>query len=90
MGRECCTHGGSWGGQRELRTEFWCLNLKARYFLGDLGAGNKIILKRILNKYDGNKWIGYGWLWIGTKWRVLVNVIMNLRVVLNVRNILTC
>jgi hypothetical protein len=43
-----------------MRTGFWCGNLKARDFLGNLGADKKIILKGILNMYDGRRSIGCG------------------------------
>jgi hypothetical protein len=34
--------------------------------LGDPGAGNRIILKRITKKDDERAWSGFNWLRIGT------------------------
>jgi hypothetical protein len=37
-------------------------HLKERYSLGGLGMVGRIILKCILQKYDGRAWTGYIWL----------------------------
>jgi hypothetical protein len=41
-------------------------NLTERDFLEDVGMNGKIILEWILGKYDGEIWIGFIWLRIGT------------------------
>jgi hypothetical protein len=46
-----------------------------RDHLENIGAGGKIILKRILKKWDG-VWTGLNWLKIGTRWRALVNAVI--------------
>jgi hypothetical protein len=61
-------------------TEFWWKNLSKRDHLVDPGIYGRIILRRIFRKWD--VW-GMGWIELAKnrdRWRVLVNVAMNLRV----------
>jgi hypothetical protein len=48
-----------------MHTDYQSGNLKARDHLGDIGAGVRIILKRILKKYGVKMWAGFIWLRIG-------------------------
>jgi hypothetical protein len=43
-------------------TGFWSENLKERDQWGDPGVDRKIILRRILRKWDLGVWTGYSWL----------------------------
>jgi hypothetical protein len=62
-----------------MHTKIWLENLKGRNHSQDLGVDGKVILERILWKWDGKMWIGFIWLrW--DQWRALVNPIMNFRV----------
>jgi hypothetical protein len=61
MGRTCGTHG----------KRFWWGDLMERNNLEDLGVDERIILKWILKKSDGESWTGLLWLKIGTGDRLL-------------------
>jgi hypothetical protein len=67
---------------------FWCGNLRERDLFEDLGVDGRIILKWTFKKQNGRAWIGFIWKRTGTM-RGVVNMIMNLRVPLYVRNFLT-
>jgi hypothetical protein len=54
------------GEMRSVIQFFWLENLKGRDHLEDLSIDGRIILERILGKYDGNIWTGFIWLRIGT------------------------
>jgi hypothetical protein len=43
-------------------TGFWCGDLRERDHLRDLGVDGSIILRWILNKWDGKAWTGLMWL----------------------------
>ena len=49
------------------------INMKERDHLGDQGLDGKIMLRWIFRKWD----VG---VWTGSRWRALVNAVMNLRV----------
>lgn len=62
-------HGwGMWHvwGWIEMHVGFWWENLKEIRHLEDLEVSGRIILKWIINKYDGMTFIGYIWLRIET------------------------
>jgi hypothetical protein len=64
-------------GRREMHTEFWCGNLNERDRLYDIK----------MNAETG--WKGMDWIHLAQdrdKWRVLVNIVMNLRVPLMLSN----
>jgi hypothetical protein len=48
------------------RRGFWCGNLREGDHWGDSGVDGRIILRRILGKWDVGVWTGLGWLRIGT------------------------
>jgi hypothetical protein len=76
-------------GRGEVCTGFWWGNLSEKDHWGDPSVDGRIILKRIFSKLDVGIWIGLSWLRIETKWRALVNAVMNLRVPYNAGNFLT-
>jgi hypothetical protein len=41
------------GVRGDMGTKFWWGNLRARYYLGDLGVDERIILKCIFKTLDG-------------------------------------
>jgi hypothetical protein len=43
-----------------MKTKFLSKNLKGRVHSEDLGIEGKIILERILGRYGGRVWSGYG------------------------------
>jgi hypothetical protein len=51
---------------REVHTGFWWGDLIERNNLEDLGVDERIILKRIPKKLDGESWSGLLWFRIGT------------------------
>jgi hypothetical protein len=62
-----------------MYTAFWNGNLRGRAYLVDLGVDGRIMLKRILKKWDG----GMDWIDLTKdrdRWRALVNAVLNLRV----------
>jgi hypothetical protein len=59
MARACSTHEGEEEG-------FWWENQKVRHHQEDLEIGGRIILKWIVEKYDGVVWTGLIWHMIGT------------------------
>jgi hypothetical protein len=66
-------------GRGEVHTDFCWGNLKERGDLKGLGVDGRILLKRILNKWDG----GMGWIDVSEdrdRWWALVNAVMNLQV----------
>jgi hypothetical protein len=65
MGRTCTTLGG------EVCTVSWWENLKQINHKEDQGVYERIILKIILEKYDGGMWTGLIWLRIETSGRPL-------------------
>jgi hypothetical protein len=54
-----------------MHTKFESKNLKGRGDFGDVGADEKIILKRILNKTGARMWAGFSSLRIGSSFRLL-------------------
>jgi len=50
----------------EVNTGFWWAVLRERGHLEDPGLGERIILKRIFWKWEGEAWTGLIWLRIGT------------------------
>jgi hypothetical protein len=53
-------------GKEEGYTGFWCGNMKGREHLEDPDVDGKIILRRILRKWEGVVGTGWSWLSIGT------------------------
>ena len=67
------------GGREVMRTGFWWGYLTERDHLKDSGIDGRIILKRILEKWDeGMDWIDLAQ--DRVRWRALVSAVMNLRV----------
>jgi hypothetical protein len=66
-----------------VHTEFWWGNVRERDHSEDLGLDGKVILKWIFKTWSrGGGW-GMDWIYltqIRERWRILVNVVMNLRV----------
>jgi hypothetical protein len=65
--------------KRGVHTGFWCGDLREGGHLGNPGVDGRIILKWILKKWDG----GIDWIELAEdrdRWRSLVNVLINLRV----------
>ena len=58
MGKACSAYGGE--------ERFWWGNLRERDNLGDPGVVERIILRRILRKWDVGVWNGSSWLRIRT------------------------
>jgi hypothetical protein len=63
-------------GREEVYTGAWWENLMERDYLEDTGIDRMIILKWIFKKWD----VGIELAQDGDRWRVLVIVVMNLRV----------
>jgi hypothetical protein len=53
-------------GRGEVCTGFWWENLRERDQWGDPGVDGRIILRRILRKWDVGVWTGLSWLRIET------------------------
>jgi hypothetical protein len=49
-----------------MHVGFWWESQKKRDHQEDLKVGGRIMLKRILDKWDGVVWTGFIWLRIGT------------------------
>jgi len=49
----------------EVHTGFWWGYLRDSGHLEDLGGDGRIILKMILDKWDGKAWPGFIWLRLG-------------------------
>jgi len=49
-----------------MRSKFLSKSLNRKYNLGDLGAGERIILRWMLTKDGGKVWTGFIWLRIET------------------------
>jgi hypothetical protein len=49
-----------------VHTGFWCEDLWGGDHLGDLGVDERIILKWIFKRWDGEAWTGLIWLRVGT------------------------
>jgi hypothetical protein len=71
-----------------VHTGFWWENLREGDHLKDPGVDGKIILKWILQKWDG----GTDWIELvqnRDRWRAAVNEVMNIRVPENAGNFLS-
>jgi hypothetical protein len=66
-------------GRRGMHTGFWLEIQKERHHYEDLDVCGKIILRWILERYDGVVWTGCIWLRIVIV-GALVNPVMNFRV----------
>jgi hypothetical protein len=64
VGRGAVCTGFWWGSEREIDS------------LEGLGLAVRIILKWILQKSVGRASIELIWLWLGCKWRAVVNLVM--------------
>jgi hypothetical protein len=53
-------------GRRGKNIGFWWERKKERYNYEDLDVGGRIILRWIVEKYDGVVWTGFIWLGIRT------------------------
>jgi len=53
-------------GRGEAFRGVWWGNLRERDHLGDPGVHGRVILRRILRKWDVGVWTGLSWFWIGT------------------------
>jgi hypothetical protein len=62
MGGACSTY----GGRGEVHTGFWWGSLKERVYLEDPEVDDRIILKCVFKKWDGEVWTGLICLRIGT------------------------
>ena len=63
-----------------MRRGIWLGNPTERALVEDRGVDGRIILQRILRKWDGG---GMEWIYLAQdmdRWRKLVNAVMNLRV----------
>jgi hypothetical protein len=61
----------------EMHTEIWWGNIKERRHVVDLGIDRRIILKYILNKWDGCM----EWSYLAQerdRWRAVLSTVMNL------------
>jgi hypothetical protein len=54
-----------------MHTGIWWANQKERDHWKDLDVGGRVILKWIIDKYDGLVWTGSIWLRIGTNGELL-------------------
>jgi hypothetical protein len=71
-----------------VHTGFWWGDLREGNHLGDPGIDGRIILKCILNNWDG----GMDWIELAQDragWQALVNAVMNYQVPYNAGNFLT-
>jgi hypothetical protein len=50
----------------EVHTGFWWGDLRERNHLEDTGIDERIILRWIFKKWDGEGWTGLNWLRVGT------------------------
>jgi hypothetical protein len=76
-------------GRGEACTEIWWENLRERHHWGDLGVDGRIILRPIFRKCDVG---GMDWIKLAQdrdRWRALVSMVMNLRLLYNAVNVLT-
>jgi hypothetical protein len=74
-------------GRRDVHTEFWWGNLRERDHLEDLSIDERINLKRIFKLQDGR----VEWILLAqdrNRWRALVNMVMNSRLLQNEGNFL--
>jgi hypothetical protein len=76
-------------GSGEAYTGLWLGNLRERDHLGDPGVDGRIIVRWILRKCVVGVWTELSWFQDRGRWWALVNVVMNLRVLLNAGKFLT-
>jgi len=75
MGWACSTY----GGRKEIYTEFWWGNLRERERMDDPSVDGRIILRSIFRNWVGSMdWIDV--VEDRDRWRALVNAVMKLRV----------
>jgi hypothetical protein len=60
-----------------VHTGFWWGDLRERDHLEDLGVDRRMVLKLILNTWDGE--VGAGLTWLRKGWWAVVNAVMNLK-----------
>jgi hypothetical protein len=72
-----------------MHAKLWFGNLKERNNLEALCVDGRIILKWIVNQYDGSTWAGTDMVHDRYKWRALLNAVMNIRFPEHAGNFLT-